>query len=303
MFELKLKFKKKRNWQTSVFLFCMMAIPFFFGVIFDIYMKLQTVSFMFRDETGTKFGFFYINWAFEQLVTPTSGVFYALKHFFLIFLFFNFVCMPLQVGMSYFFVKKIPGTMFYRIIFYAPNLISQVITAIVFRTMMDSTYGPVTEILRVVGVQVPTLGWFNAPDTAFPALMFYYLWISFGTSTMIYTAAINKLPPEIFEAGRLDGVSMWRELIYIVFPMISPILSVGFLSNTTAGFNIYAEVLLFTDPSLSNLYTVAYLITEGARKRDYYHAAGIGFVFTLIAVPIVSGLRWAFDKFLPDVSY
>lgn len=291
----------KKNRQKIIFYAGMMAIPIFFGIFFDIYLKLQTFSFMFRDESQLHFGTYYIQWAFKELFTYQSDMQDALKYFFLIFLVFN-CCMFIQAIMSYFFSKKIPCTMFFRILYYAPNLLSGVITTLVFGVMMDTTFGPFAHILQQLGVTIPLEGLMYSSKTAFGTLMFYEIWISFGVSTLIYTAAINKIPQELFEAGRIDGAGMWSEIIHIVFPMISPILSVGFLQNTTAGFNVYSEILLLTDPSQSGLYTVAYMINEGAKARKYCNAAAQGFVFTLIAIPIITGMRKAFDKFLPDVS-
>lgn len=296
----KTKFKWKRFW----FLFGMMAIPVFFGVIYDVYIKLQTVSFMFKDQAGKSFGFYYITWAFEQLADVNSDVFAALKYFFYIFLIFNFFCMPLQVVMSYFFHKKIPATVFFRVVFYLPTLLSPVITSTVFGVFMDNIYGLVPQILSKMGVHISSAqGLLYSPNTAFSSLIFYELWISLGVSTLIYTAAINKVPAEVFEAARIDGANNAQELFRIVFPMISGILSVGFLSNTIAGFNIYSEILLLTDPAQSKLYTVAYIITERAKARQYFASAGIGFVFTIFAIPLIGGFRWMFDKILPDVSY
>lgn len=296
--------KKIFRWKRFLFLCGMMAIPVFFGICYDLFIKLQTVSFMFRDQTGKTFGFYYISWAFEQLADVDSDVFAALKYFFYIFLIFNFVCMPLQVVMSYFFHKKVPATGFFRVVFYLPTLLSPVITSTVFGVFMDNIYGLVPKFLSQLGVQISSAqGLLYSPDTAFPSLIFYEIWISLGVSTLIYTAAINKVPAEVFEAARIDGANNAQELFRIVFPMISGILSVGFLSNTIAGFNIYSEILLLTDPAQSKLYTVAYLITERAKSRQYFASAGIGFVFTIFAIPVIGGLRKLFDKILPDVSY
>ena len=294
--------RKKINKGQLIFYICMMTIPIIFGVFYDVYLKLSTFNFMFKAEDQTSFGFFYINWAFEELLTSGSDMQRALKFFFQIFLIYNFICMPTQVIMSYFFTKKIPGTMFFRILFYTPTLISGVVTTLVFGLMMDGDFGVVPPLLEKLGMSIPLEGLMYSSKTAFTSLMGYEIWISFGVSTLIYTAAINKIPQDLFEVGRLDGAGMLHELLYIVFPMISPILSVGFLQNTTTGFNIYTELLLLTDPTQSGLTTVSYMINEGAKARKYCNSAAIGFVFTLIAIPVISGMRKAFDKLLPDVS-
>ena len=84
--------------------------------------------------------------------------------------------------------------------------------------------------------------------------------------------------------------------------MSCQMLSVFFLGNMLSGFSIYTEILLLTDPAQSNVYSFAYLITQGSIAGQYYRSASIGFICTVIAIPVVAIVRWAADRFLPDTS-
>ena len=295
--------KKKMHWKTVVFLITMMFVPVVFTVFYDLYLKAATIKLMFSDRYATGFGFYWIEWAFKEAITPGTQTFIAIKYIFVVGVVFNCLGLPLQIIISYFFMKKVPGTRLFRTLFYMPTLFSAVITSLVFGFMFDNTVGPLVPILREWGINVPPQGLFFAPETAMTMIFIYIFWLTVGVSSFMLTAAMMKVPDSVIEAGRLDGVSNLKELIFIVIPMVSPVLSVLVLSNVMAGFQLYSEILLLTDPGQSNIYTVSYLINESARLGRYTESAGRGFIFTIIAIPLCLGVRWFFDKVLPDVTY
>ena len=295
--------KKKMKKSTKLFLILMMFVPFLIGVGYDFFMKIETVRLMFSDQYGTGFGLYWINLAFQELCDPNSYLLSSIIMIFKVFFVFNFIGVPMQLIISFFFYKKVTFTNGFRIIYYLPNLITPVITCLIFRTMFDTNIGPISAILVKAGMEIPFEGLFFSPNSAFTMIMIYTFWIGTGASTLHYTAAMLRIPSELRDAIRLDGVGYTREFIQFVIPMISPILSVMILSNCTAGFGLYGEVLMLTNPSISKVYTVSYLISEGAKSGRYFEAAGRGAIVTLIAIPIVLGVRWFFGKILPDVSY
>lgn len=302
MYDRKIR-KKRMHWKTVVFLVCMMFIPVVFSVIYDLYLKAATIKLMFSNQYATGFGFYWVKWAFTEAVTPGSQTFIAIKNIFVICIVFNCLGLPLQIIISYFFMKKVPGTRLFRTLFYMPTLFSAVITSLVFGFMFDNTVGPLVPILKQLGFTIPDRGLFFDSETALPMIFVYMFWLTVGCAAYMLTAAMMKTPDSVLEAGRLDGVTNFQELIHIVIPMVSPTLSVLVLSNVMAGFSIYAEILLLTKPDQSETYTVAYLITESAKNGRYTESAGRGFIFTLIAIPMCLGVRRFFDKVLPDVTF
>ena len=295
--------KKKKKWGRIVFLCVMMLIPVLEGIVWDVYLKVSTVKLMFTNATGTGPGVYWIKWAFSEMITAGSQSLYAIRNYVIIVLVFNFICLPIQCMISYFFFRGVPFTKALRILCYMPCLFSVTVTCLVFGMMLDNTMGPVTEILRRIGVSIPNEGLMYSPKTAMPWMFVYFVWATFGSPTIMMTAAMLRLPQDVIESARLDTNSMWIECWRIVLPMVSPILSVMLLSNITTGFGIYGQIVMLTDPTQSKLYTVSYVITESVRAGRYQEAAGRGFIFTLIAIPIIVGSRQLLLKIFPDVSY
>lgn len=295
--------KTRKNWREVVFLIGMMSVPVLIGIVYDMYLKLTTLRLMFSDKYGTGFGFYWIEWAIHETFTSGSQTLIAIKNIFSIIIVFNGLGVPLQIVIAYFFFKKAPMTNLFRTLFYIPALFSPVVLSLVFGFMFDNTIGPITPLLRDMGLNIPLEGLLYAPDTAMPMIYVYIFWYTVGNASFMVTVAMLKIPESITEAARLEGISNFQELIHICVPMVSPVLSVIILTNVTLGFSIYAEVLLLTDPGQSHVYTVAYLINEAAKNGKYFESAGRGFIFTVIAIPLVVFVRWFFGKILPDVSF
>lgn len=307
--EMKKKWKKLwkgkygNRLSTKIFLILMMFIPFLDGVVYDLYLKASTIKMMFSDKYGTGFGFYWIQQAFQELTWSGSPMIISIKNLFLIMIIFNAIGLPLNILMSFFFYKNVPYTKTLRTIYYLPNLVGAVIITLLFRTMIDVNLGPIGALFQRMGMDIPLEGLLFSPDTAFTTVMCYEFWWTAGAATLLPTASMLKIPESIQDAMRIDGVPWRKELFQVVVPLISPILSVMFLSNVTIGFGMHGQVLMLTNPSLSQFYTIGYILTEGALSGKYFEAAGRGFIVTCIAIPLVCGTRWAFGKFLPDVTY
>ena len=302
------KFKKKKfaltqGPQAKFFVAVFMFVPFLIGIVWDIFGKFATISLMFRDQYGTGFGFYWISWAFRELFSTESHVFVSLTVGAKVVAMNLFIFTPLQFVMAFFFSRKMPFERVLRTIFFLPTIISQIVTVAIFQLMFDNSFGPLLDVARLfTGGELPLEGLLYNQDTAFTMILIYMAWVGLGAPVIILTATLNKVPDELYEASRLEGISMWGEFIYIAVPMSSQMLSVYFLNNMLSGFSIYTEILLLTDPTQSNVYSFAYLITQGSIAGQYYRSASIGFICTIIAIPVVAVIRWAADRFLPDTS-
>ena len=289
--------------QAMFFVAVFMFVPFLIGIVWDLFGKFATISLMFRDQYGTGFGFYWISWAFRELFTTSSHVFISLTVAGKVVALNLFIFTPLQFVMGFFFSRKMPFERALRTIFFLPSIISQIVTVAIFQLMFDNSFGPLLEFAKLfTGGELPLEGLLYNKDTAFTMILIYMAWVGLGGPVIILTATLNKVPEELYEASRLEGISMWGEFIYIAVPMSSQMLSVYFLNNMLSGFSIYTEILLLTDPAQSNVYSFAYLITQGSIAGQYYRSASIGFICTIIAIPVVAIVRWAADRFLPDTS-
>ena len=114
-----------------------------------------------------------------------------------------------------------------------------------------------------------------------------------------------RLPEEVMEYGKLEGVGPMRELFTIVLPMIWPTLSTLIIMIMTGIFTATGPILLFTEGAY-NTTTISYYIwtmVYGASSGSYPLASAVGLFFTIIGLPIVLIVRYVCNKIDSGVSY
>lgn len=109
----------------------------------------------------------------------------------------------------------------FRTIYFIPAVMSPAIVGLVFRSLL-ATNGPLDASLRTIGLGFIAKPWLTDAALVKPVIIVLVLWGGFGTGVLIFSAALNAVPQEIFEASRIDGAGFWTELWRIALPSISP---------------------------------------------------------------------------------
>jgi multiple sugar transport system permease protein len=109
----------------------------------------------------------------------------------------------------------------FRTIYFIPAVMSPAIVGLVFRSLLASN-GPLDASLHNIGLGFLAKPWLTDAALVKPVIIVLVLWGGFGTGVLIFSAALNAVPQEIFEASRIDGAGFWTELWRIALPSISP---------------------------------------------------------------------------------
>ena len=109
----------------------------------------------------------------------------------------------------------------FRTIYFIPAVMSPAIVGLVFRSLLADT-GPVDASLPKIGLGFLAKPWLTDATLVKPVIIVLVLWGGFGTGVLIFSAALNAVPQDIFEASRLDGAGFWTELWRIALPSIWP---------------------------------------------------------------------------------
>ena len=168
------------------------------------------------------------------------------------------------------------------------TVLPSILLVIVFKFFADYAIPGYIEVFT--GKQIE--GLFIGNDTLMPTVIFYNVWICFGSQLLIYTGAMDQIAPEIIEAGKVDGVSTVREFFSIVVPMILPTVSTFVVANVATLFtnqaNLYAffgEKVDYANQTLG-YYLFVLVNKTGNGKTMYTYASALGIVCTLIAFPL-----------------
>ena len=289
--------KKKINWKRLLFIWGMLAIPLIHFAIFFVYVNIDSVLMSFQKFNVSEMTF---EWTFDnyarfwrELTSPTM---HSLRNAILnstLFGLNDILLVLISLVLSYFFFKKIRGRSFFRIIFFLPSIISIVIYTMAYKFMFQQNTGPINQLIKAFGGEPPM--WFNEEKLTLLLVMVYCLWVGTGYNILIFGGAMANLNSEVIEYAKLDGVGMIRELFQIILPMIWPTLSVAFLGSVTTVFTLFIQVQLLTlGSSTFSVKTIAYIINTSVDSNPEW-AATVGICFTLVAAPIIIGVRKLID--------
>jgi ABC-type sugar transport system permease subunit len=152
--------------------------------------------------------------------------------------------------------------------------------------------------------------WLSNDHYNFGALLFYNLWLGFAGNMVLYTGAMGRVPPELVEAGHLDGMNDFQEFVYIVIPLIFPTLSVILTTCIVTIFSIQLPVFVFYNLNLAtnkhHLYTFGlytFLRGYGQDPRHTPLVSTISILVCLVAAPASVLFRRVLEKISPTVEY
>lgn len=292
------------------FIIGMLLIPILWFIIFYLVVNVNSILMAFKYITGVDDnGRIIYSWGLEnyrKMFNAFSSPGYSelrvslintLKYFFLNLL----IIIPLTYFVAYFLYKRIRGYKFFRVLFYLPSIISGVAMVIIFKNMI-TTYGPIYMLLKkLFNYEMPPL--LTNAKYATNTIMVYCVWVGFGVNTVLYQGAMGRIPIEVIEAGKLEGIKWWQELWYVVTPMVWPTLSTTLILAITQLFVTSGPILLFDTGGAFETSTIAYWIYKNVDSGVYEYPASVGFFFTLVSIPIVFSFRWLVNKIDPDVEY
>lgn len=120
---------------------------------------------------------------------------------------------------------------FFRTLFFAPSAVPLVSAMIVWQFYLNDQSGWFPRMLRSIGLDPPLF--LGDPDWVLPTLVMIGLW-GIGTTLILYIAAFNEVPTELYEAARIDGATKWQLFRLITLPMVSPITLYNVVLTTVA---------------------------------------------------------------------
>ncbi len=125
-----------------------------------------------------------------------------------------------------------------------PYLLPTVIAALLFQWMTDSSIGPITFLTQQMGLG--TIPWFDSPGAAMASVVLVSAWLWTPFVTVCSLAAMQSIPPALYEAARVDGARAWSRFRHITLPQVMPVLSAVILLRMVWMFNKFDVIWLLT---------------------------------------------------------
>ena len=294
---------QSRKIQRGIFIGIMLSVGLIQFAVFWLYVNIDSILMAFRLNTSDGIIWTFKNFErfFREVMIPEKELGLAVKNTLLLFVVGTLIGLPTSLLFSYYLYKKILFAKFFRVVFFLPSIISAVVLVTLFRYILDGD-GPVNALLSLISGKEVEIEWITDETYSMKTILFYVFWTGFGSNIVLFTGAIHRIPQDILEYAKLDGVSMTRELLQIIVPLIWPTLSTLLVFATAGLFTNSGPILLFTEGQFKTM-TIGYFIFDQVQNNSYYYPAAIGLVFTAIGFPLVIVVKWLLAKVLEDDEY
>lgn len=183
---------------------------------------------------------------------------------------------------------------FASVLAYLPVVIPPAVAVLLWKQLYaPDENGLLNTVLSWFGADPVT--WLNGADTVIPSIVVQATWAGFGTTTIIYLAALASVQTDLYEAAELDGASVWRRVWHVTLPQIRGVMVVMLLLQLIGVFQIFTEPFIMTDGGPANAsITILMLIYRYAFiAGDYGMATALSLLLALVLMILSAVYLWA----------
>jgi ABC-type sugar transport system permease subunit len=188
---------------------------------------------------------------------------------------------------------------FYRVIFFIPPVLSEIVVGMVWRFIINDVEGANMINRMLTGIGLPNLvhSWLNDPNTALTTVALVHCWKGFGWGFLIFLAGLQTIPRELYEAARVDGASAWQSFKNVTIPLMVPVIVLVAILTVLGTMQIFVLIIGLVGGEFAGHTSVPVLrilaSMRGSSRFGYACAQGISFGVILVAI---SFIQYRFSK-------
>jgi len=198
--------------------------------------------------------------------------------------------------------NKLRGIVFFRAIYFMPVVSSMVAVALLWRWIYNPDFGLLNSFLRTIGFRNPPQ-WLSSTTWAKPAVMIMGIWKGAGYNMLLYLAALQGIPYQLYEAASIDGATSWQKFWNVTFPMLAPTNFFIIIMGIINGFQIFGQLYVMTGggPAGSTTTIVYYVYNNAFQWFKMGYASTISW-FLFLIIFVVTILNWKYGAQKIDYS-
>ena len=309
------KIRSKAHKKETAFILLMLAIPFVNFLVFWLYPNFRSITIAFEVPSIEGVTLYNFERFFNELFSDIHGpkMWRMIDNSLVLFVVSTFINLPIVLFLSYIMFKKVAGYKVFRVLFYLPAILGATVMTQIFKSLL-MTGGPIEKILDLLNIPLSDMtrfaGLLGSTETGLLMMIIYTLWTGVGVNMIMFTGAMNRVPQELFESARIDGIGFFREFFNIILPLIWPTVTTMVVFSMVGIFSNSGLVMLLSPENESTWNIGYYILTytlnanNTIRVEDTFcYPAAIGLIFTLVNVPMVFGIKALCDRIGKDVEY
>ena len=195
------------------------------------------------------------------------------------------------IGLALLLNMNVRGRAFYRTLFYIPSIVPVVASSMIFVWIFQPSFGVVNSLLSDVHIQGPA--WFFSIAWSKPSFVLLGLW-GLGQPMVIYLAALQGVPKEMYEVAALEGAGPISRLRHVTLPMISPVILFNVIMSLVLSIQYFTQAQVIENPAgspgTSTMFFVIYYYQQAFQDLHLGYASAMAFMLFILVLAVTVGL-------------
>jgi len=176
--------------------------------------------------------------------------------------------------------QAVRGRGFFRTAYFLPVMTSLVVVATIWKALLNP-HGIVNEFLGVFGI--PAHNWLGDPSTALISVTITSIWQGFGFETVVFLAALQSIPRDLYDAALVDGASAWQRFRHVTLPALRPTIMFVYIIGIIGSFQVYDQIFVMTSGGpLNSTRTIVFDLVDRFDSLKYGEASAVAYVLLVI---------------------
>lgn len=204
---------------------------------------------------------------------------------------FTAILIPTGILLALFFavllnINDLRGRGVYRTVYFLPYITSSIIVGIVFKMLLDDTFGWANGLLKLI--DIAPISWLRTAIWAKISIILLCHWQGMGVNILIMLGGLQAIQREIYEAAEIDGASAWQKFWRVTLPLLRPVVLFVTIIGTIGVLNMFNQPFILTNGGPENATTtLTFRLYEVAfRTTRFGDAAALGFIIGVIVLVV-----------------
>jgi raffinose/stachyose/melibiose transport system permease protein len=263
-------------------LFIWPALAFY--CLFSVYPFARTILLSFTNWDGLSDHYSFVGWTNYITALHDNIWWESMVHG----AFFAVTALVIMNGLGLILALAVDGTRrgqtTYRAVFYLPPILSGVVVGIIWKWLYEPYGGPINTLLGSIGMSNMAHAWLGDSQTAIWAVAITSMWQGVGYPFLLFLAALQGVPEELYEAGRIDGANSWHLFRHITVPFLIPVGGIVSVLTILGAMQIFNLVVAMTNggPGYATEVPVLHIYREAFSSFHFGYATALSMIFGAI---------------------
>ena len=203
------------------------------------------------------------------------------------------VQLPLALGLALLLNQRFRGRAVFRVLFFAPYMLSEVIAGVLFTMVFSPNRGLANHLLGLVGLEALGTTWLADPSIVLYSVFFVMTWKYFGFHMILYLAGRQNIPEVLHEAAAVDGATPWQIFRHITLPLLGPTIRISVFLSVIGTIQLFDLVWVLTrgGPVHSSETMAVTMFDYGYVRSEVGYGTAISVAMFLISLVFALGYQ------------